>query len=79
MYTAAVFRGAFEAIHAPVRGLRSRTHERIIELIRDSFVEIPRRPLPTREGAAFVAIKARELHCDRLDALLQPKRLAIFI
>jgi hypothetical protein len=38
----------------------------LIELIRDSFVEIPRCPLPTREGAAFVAIKARELHCDRL-------------
>ena len=43
------------------------------------FIEIPRRPLPPREGAAFVAIQARELRGNHLDALLQPKRLAVLI
>ena len=34
------------------------------------FIEIPRRPLPPREGAAFVAIKALKL-CDALGDPLQ--------
>jgi hypothetical protein len=35
--------------------------------------------LSTREGSAFVVIKGHESRGDRLDALLQPERLAVLI
>ena len=75
------FHPRMELRHCPAKSKHGAVvfGRRLTTLIRRSFVEIPRRPLPTREGTAFVAIKARELHCDRLDALLQPKRLTVFI
>ena len=84
-------RAAGSTLHGIINIDRQAAHHRCYEVvdgeypaapvlsIRRLFIEIPRRPLPPREGAAFVAIKAHELCGNRLDPLLQPKRLAVLI